>query len=161
MNANIVVSVVTCFLLLLLLLLLHGSASAFYFRSEDLADFPSGYALTLHQSLHFRVRGVAVVPAILACDIMAHTIAMCMARHRHAANVRITYVRARTAHLAIDRPIRPKQSKPIVQTAFIIEACRLLSCFGGWQLPAPAVEFAAHPRQFRYSPANPTGHPPP
>lgn len=67
-NANIVVSVVTCFLLLLL----HGSASAFYFRSEDLADFSSGYALTLHQSLHFRVRGVAVVPAIL-CDIMAHT----------------------------------------------------------------------------------------
>ena len=42
------------------------AASAFYFRSEDRADFPSGYALTLHQSLHFRVLGVAVVPAVPA-----------------------------------------------------------------------------------------------
>ena len=41
-----------------------------------------------------------------------------------------------------------------------IEACRLLSCFGGWWPPAPAVEFAAHPRQFRHSPANLRGDPP-
>ena len=134
---------------------------SFLLSFEDLADFSSGYALTLHQSLHFRVRGVAVVPAIL-CDIMAPV----SHRMMHAWRVMLkmselcTYTssygrRDETA----DRSIG--QSKAFKPPAAFIEACRLLSCFGGWQLPAPAVGFAAHPRQFRYSPADSPGRPPP